>query len=257
LVHLKKTLFNRASSIPNVLITDTINSYQINDSSSFSFKIPDDIVHTSVGILAINWNQKLDFDKNADGGIIEYRLLDSSSQAWVPIFSSPYVYNFYGYNSNNLDSLGNGQMAFTGQDSTWKNIWLCFSMSWIQIHQGLELRYSILTDSIDNQREGWMIDNLMVHPTFVHTLSENKPEKNIEISPNPNQGKFSIHLDNQKGHYLIDELTIVNSKGELIRHFKNIPSKFDFDLSKEPAGNYFIKVKTNQGTETLKIILLD
>ena len=97
----------------------------------------------------------------------------------------------------------------------------------------------------------------MVHPTFVHTLSENKPEKNIEISPNPNQGKFSIHLDNQKGHYLIDELTIVNSKGELIRHFKNIPSKFDFDLSKEPAGNYFIKVKTNQGTETLKIILLD
>lgn len=253
----QKTIFNAASTLPNVLITDTTHPYPKNDSSSFSFKIPDLLVNTRSRIIAIQWNQKLDFDANRDGGIIEYRLLDSIPSPWLPVFSSPYLYNFYGFHQDNYDTLPDGQFSFTGQDTTWKNIWVCFDGSWFQTHQGMELRFSILSDSIDNQREGWMIDNLVVSPTFVHTLVENPQENYVEISPNPSRGQFTIHLAKQRGHHLIEELSIVNSQGELIRHLKDIPTKFSFDISDQPAGNYFLKVKTNLSSETVKIILYD
>lgn len=255
----QKTYFNAASTFPNVLITDLNNSYKINETSRFTFVMPDDVLHWNGGVLAIQWNQKLDFDNNRDGGILEYRLLDSLTNPWLPVYPSPYVYNFYGNLQANFDTLANGGYAFTGRDTVWRNIWLCFDVSWVQYHQGLELRFSILSDSIDNHKEGWMIDNLYVAPTFVHTLVENKQVNYLEVSPNPSHGKFTLHLAKRIGFHLIEELSIINSNGKVIQHFENIPSKFDFDISGETPGTYYLRVKTNltENAETVKIVLLN
>ena len=69
----QKVIFNSASTAPNVIVTDTINSYPNSDTSRF-------ITHTQsdfavMGIMAFQWSQKLDYDTTGyDGGLVEYSI---------------------------------------------------------------------------------------------------------------------------------------------------------------------------------------
>ena len=119
----QKSIFDSAATTPNVIITDTINYYPSNNTSSFQYTI---IPWTTWGILAIQWKQKLDMDFGKDGGIIEFSV--DGGNTWQSAFDNPYVYNFYGFDTNNVDTLQTGEDAFTGVDSTWKDIWLCYDM---------------------------------------------------------------------------------------------------------------------------------
>ncbi|MBA3683111.1 MAG: hypothetical protein H0W73_18400 [Bacteroidetes bacterium] len=52
----QKTMFNSASTLPKVIITDTINTYPINNVSTFTFAIK----NTASGFpYALQWKQKL------------------------------------------------------------------------------------------------------------------------------------------------------------------------------------------------------
>ncbi|MGI8893309.1 MAG: hypothetical protein ACR2GN_07585 [Bacteroidia bacterium] len=73
----QKNIFDSAATAPNVIVTDTINYYPVNNSSSFQFSI---VPWVPWGILAIQWKQKLDFDAGLDGGIIEFSV--DSGTTW-------------------------------------------------------------------------------------------------------------------------------------------------------------------------------
>ena len=101
-------------------------------------------------------------------------------------------YNFYGFDATNKDTLINGDYAFSGTDTTWKNIWLCFDYSWIISIDNLSFRYTLKSDSVNNNREGWMIDNLISHITLIHTVNEVKEEEYMKVGPNPTSGRIDI-----------------------------------------------------------------
>lgn len=246
----QKKLFNAASTIPNALLTDTINNYPSNDSSSFEYTVTP---WTNDGILAIQWMQKLDMDAGNDFGLIEFSV--DSGDTWKNVFDNPHIYNFYGFDSANVDTFQNNNLAFTGTDTAWKNIWLCYELTWLSDYDSVMVRHTFVSDSVDNEHEGWMIDNLKAHVTILHTVNETEKKEYMTVGPNPTRGRIDIVTKKIDEYHIIEEMELVNVKGQVVQQWSRKPTKFYVDISDHPNGVYFLNVKTNKKAESFKVIL--
>ncbi len=247
-----KVIFDTAATFRNVLVTDTVNYYPVNNTSIFSFDIGP--TWPANGILGIQWKQKLDMDKKRDGGKVEFSV--DYGVTWQNAFNNPYVYNYFGFDPSSQDTLVTGDYALSGTDSTWKDIWLCYSLSWIAtVVDSVKVRFTFVSDSIDNQKEGWMIDNLHAHLTITHPVKEEKKETYINVYPNPAKDKINIELQHVNGFHIIEKMELINAQGKIVEEWKTIPFRFWIDTSKYPSGNYFLKIKSNLKTETVPIII--
>jgi hypothetical protein len=246
----QKSIFDSAATYQNALLTDTINFYPPNNSSSFQFTI---VPWTNWGILAIQWKQKLDMDEGLDGGKIEFSV--DAGATWQNAFNNPHVYNFYGYQTVNEDTLPNGDFVFSGTDSLWRDIWLCYDMTWLSWNDSIIVRFNFTSDSIDNNKAGWMIDNMLAHLTIIHTVSEVKPEKYLNVYPNPTSDIIHIETKKIQDFHIIEQMVLVNSVGKIVDEWKYIPTKFFINAKKYNNGLYYLKVKTNIKSETVPLII--
>ncbi len=247
----QKILFSEAATFPNAIITDTLEPYPTNDSSYFSFDLEPTYIF---GVKAIQWKQKIDFEYGKDGGRIE--LSTDSGQTWQSVFDNPLTYNFYGFDSTNVDTLADGDFAFTGTDSVWRDVWLCFDDSWIYYNDGLRLRFVSVSDSVETNQEGWIIDNLIVHKTLIHTgITEKKGNQYFKIYPNPAQDRLFIDLKKLNEYHLIEHMVLMDAQGKQLQEWKNVPTHFFIDTKMYGNGNYFLKIRTNKAEETLPVII--
>jgi hypothetical protein len=175
---------------------------------------------------------------------------------WVNAFNNPYVYNFYGYDSTNVDTLPNGQIGFTGTDTTWRDIWICFDASYfIQFQTALLLRLRLVSDSVSSNREGWMVDNMIEHLTIFHTAGLDPQPEYMRVYPTLTTGIVTIEMQKLQEYHVIESIEIFSADGKLVKSFGLSPTKFWFDMSTYPNGIYYVKVKTNKKTETHKVVL--
>jgi len=248
----QKIIFDSAATAPNAIVTDTIYNYPENNTSRFIIRILNQLAPW--GVLALEWMQKLDMDADYDGGIIEYTT--DHGLTWQNAFNNPYTYNFYGFQPANHDTLVSGVNAFSGTDSTWRNIWLCFDLSWMsQFPDTLMLRFSLVSDSVDNGKEGWLIDNFLSHVTIHHTIPEAKQEKYLNVHPNPANGIVYIETEKRMEFHIIEKMELVDQSGKLVEKWTNIPTKFWFDTEKYQSGLYYLKIKTNIRSETIPLVI--
>ncbi len=249
-----KLIFDSAATAPNALMTDTINMYPVSNNSMFWIKIP---VWDTWGILAVQWMQKLDLEQGRDGGIIEFYNIQDS--VWENAFNSPYVYNFYGYLPENADTLLTGEYAFSGTDTSWRNIWLCYDFSWLTGigDDTIDLRYRIETDTNDTQQEGWMIDDMIANITLMHTIQSNEQTDYFNIYPSPTQGIVHLEAVKLQQYHVIESLDVVNIQGNVVKHYGLSPTKFTIDIGELPSGMYLLRIKTNIDTKTYPVTLLD
>lgn len=245
----QKQSFYAAFSHPNALMTDTVNSYPVLNTSIFRYGMHE---FYNYGITAIQWVQKLAID-SGDLAMIEFSI--DSGLTWINAFNSPYTYNFYGYDFENVDTLQNGDVGFAGTDTNWRDIWLCFDYSWMSMQDTVILRHVFKSDSIPSQNDGWMIDNMLQHITFFHTIGEHPQESYLEVFPNPTSNYLNISVKKVNVFHIIEALVLMDESGKVLEKHENVPTKFYIDLSKYPAGIYFLKVQTNLQTETKKIIV--
>lgn len=248
----QKAIFNSAATLPNVIVTDTINNYPVNNISRFTAKMYNQF--GNFGILAIQWKQKLDMDSDHDGGIVEFTI--DHGLTWQNAFNNPYVYNFYGFQPANEDTLLSGEYAFSGTDSTWRDIWLCFDLSWVsQFPDTLMFRYTLQSDSVDNGKEGWMIDNFISHITIIHTIKTARQTDYLNVYPNPANGIVHIEAEKMMDFHIIEHMELISAQGKVVEEWNNLPTKFWFDTGKYEDGSYFLKVRTNIKTEVLPVII--
>lgn len=245
----QKVIFDSAATFRNALVTDTIRFYPTNNTSSFQFTVTPWV---SWGILAIQWKQKLDMDAGLDGGKIEFSA--DSGATWQNAFNNPYVYNFYGYTPSNADTLTNGDFVFSGTDSLWRDMWLCYDMSWMW-NRTLKVRFTFTSDSIDNNKEGWMIDNMFARITFFHTLTQAKQDKYLNVYPSPASDIIHIETEKIQDFHIIEQMVLVNSVGQVVEEWNQIPTKFFIDARKYADGLYYLKVKTNIKSDTVPILI--
>ena len=249
----KKAYFNAASSQPNVLVTDTVTTYPINDTSIVMAGI--DLTRWRLGIQAMRWEQKLDLE-SGDGAIIEYSL--DSGITWKNVMNNPSVYNFYGYDSTNLDTLQGGEFAFSGTDTAWKDIWLCFDLAWLNTNAKVFfIRFKLLSDSVQNTKEGWMIDNMSVDITSLHgSVNKIHGEGLFQIYPNP--ARNIIHIESAKlsGSEVIEKMELFTYTGTSVSSWTNIPAKYFVDVNNYPNGMYYLKINTKYGVKCYPIVVL-
>lgn len=250
----QKTLFDAASTQPNGIVTDTLEFYPVNDTSSFSFEIPNEITWS---IFAVQWMQKLDYDEG-DGGVVYFST--DSGGTWHNALTDPTIYNYFGFDEVNVDTLFNGEIGFTGQDNEWKNIWLCFDESWVYYAQAaLQIKFTSYSDSttagVIGQHEGWLVDNIINNSTLIHTVQETEMPEYISLSPNPTDGIVQIETRKEQEYHIIESMELINASGLVVQRFGPSPTKYRIDIGQHPPGVYFLKVKTNLATETMRVVL--
>lgn len=250
----QKPKFDAPFSIPNAIATDTIQACAPNDSSVFSYAVSNE---WGWMIAAIRWMQKLDMMPEHAYGIVEFSV---DGETWTNGFDSPFVYNFYGFNESNRVLMPNGQYAFGGTDTTWKEIWFCFDGSWLDSQDTLLMRHTFIADGTplpptEVGYDGWMIDNLTASPTWVHTVGEKPQEDYLAVSPNPANDRLHVQLQKRNSFHIIERMDLYSPAGQRVRHIESCPTRFFFDTSDLPPGTYTLVVQSNLRTETRQVVI--
>jgi hypothetical protein len=249
----QKNVFNSAYSNPNVMVTDTQITYPPNNVSKFRFKTYNTFGGWGPGIMAMQWAQKLDMDQGTEGGIIEYSV--DAGTTWTNVFNNPYVYNFYGYDPANADTLPSGEFAFSGTDSTWRDIWLCFDWNYFMNYDTVWFQFTFKSDSVETGKDGWMIDNMWAHTTIIHTAGNEPQKEYMKVYPTVTTGTVFLEGQKQPDYHIIEHMELMSADGRIVQRFGRAPVKFYVDISDHADGLYFLKVTTNIKTVTHPVIL--
>jgi hypothetical protein len=156
-----KSQFNSAHSIPNAIVTDTIQPYPPNNNSSFIFPV----VFDAVNMLSF-WH-KMDTDSGHAGGFIEYSI---SGSPWKNIVggtipSENCMYESYPINFYDSTQIITGDIpAFTGH-SGWvysEYQWNCYCVTHPRMlwPDTVLFRFNFRSDSLSTTKDGWMIDDI-------------------------------------------------------------------------------------------------
>jgi hypothetical protein len=86
-------------------------------------------------------------------------------------------------------------------------------------------------------------------PTGVKNLEIS--EDQVQIAPNPTEGNFQIRLDN---NLKAQKIEILNTAGQQVYAETNNNSVINVNLTKQPKGVYLVRIYTEQGTTTRKIL---
>ena len=108
------------------------------------------------------------------------------------------------------------------------------------------VEYTVTAENGDEQI--WTI-TVIVLPTNINNISQN----NFTIYPNPSNGIFTINSEQLTNNN--EQLTITDITGKTIKQFTINKEQLTIDISEQSAGIYFIKIKTETGIYTDKLII--
>lgn len=229
-----KVIFDSAYSLPLALVTDTINTYPNNNTSSFSF-----IVWTDCNWSAVYFMHRFNTDTLSDGCVIEYSV--DGGTTWNNIINSTYtLWNFYS-NSDTIAS-NSSKPGYSGTAD-----WAASSFQGFTLDTVVEYRFTFTSDSINTNKDGWMIDNIQIQNSWFSGVNEINENASIQIFPNPTSNIVSIQTDTSV-HFKSAEMKDVFGKTLLTTNQSTI------DLSKFEAGVYLIKITTSEGKCVKRII---
>jgi hypothetical protein len=228
-----KLFFDIAYSVPLALLTDTLNTYPVNNESSFEFVIRTD------DATEISFWHKINTDTLADGGTVE--ISTDGGVTWINIVNAPqihYLENFY-ESSSSITSNSN-KPGFSGTKEWTKSRILGYGLDYVRF------RFTFTSDNIDTNKDGWMIDNFEFICLGTGIESRALNDK-IKVFPNPISTHFKIESESE---VTIKRVRIYDLNGCLVLTEEN-NLIVTANLSN---GIYILEIDTNQGTSRRKII---
>jgi len=205
-----KPYFAGNPTVPIALMTDTINPYPINDTSYFCVKIWNHGLTGGLGYYSsfyILYSYKVDSDSLHDYGFIEFS--PDNGQTWYFLNDSlhygcwdspvagywyPFEGHHFGWRENSLINFGN----------------FC-DHNILNVADTIMLRFGFISDSIFDNKEGLMIENI----NFDISVGLKELDNNIKIKilPNPANSYFTIETIDENKDY---EIIIINNLGQII-----------------------------------------
>ncbi len=249
-----KILFDTAWSRPNAIVTDTVNYYPVNDTSSFVIKIirpflwqwiPDSYGPTPF----VSFISKINTDSLLDGGYVEYSI--NNGNDWL------LVNGYFFGNGNHPPYFGEGRALFTGTWNTWIQTSIVLGDSnpdfGIETVDSVLFKFTFVSDGINTNKEGWIIDEIEYGTVSVIGINNIREENyNFNIYPNPVENKFCITFIETGS--INNELKIYNVFGDLVYQSLIQNSKSEINISDLPNGMYFVKLISDKQILTKKII---
>lgn len=115
-------------------------------------------------VTLIRWTQMLDMnDSFAYAKIYASINTGTGYTEYVNIFDFDMVYLFSGFQNSNVIILPDSSKAFTGVDTNWRDVWLCFFRR--DLYKGIRLKFEFTSNdtiaTVPQTQDGWMIDNFL------------------------------------------------------------------------------------------------
>lgn len=248
-----KIVFNSANSLPNAIVTDTINNYPINNHSYFDLYLGNFNNTWYPYSMFFEFKHKIDSDTLKDGGYITVSY--DMGQTWVNIINDSL---FWGNSPqfsistlySNTDTLFNHEKGFSGTTNGWESV----NFGWFVPPtkksgntipgDTMIIRFNFISDSIDTQKEGWLIDDIRLYAVDMGGKIGSKDNlKTISVFPNPSSDKMIISLDKS---YKDVKFEIYNSLGVCVEKLNyQYTKEIDFKNSNLMNGIYFGRIIFN------------
>jgi len=245
-----KPFFNAAYSAPKAMVTDTTNPYPVNNDSYFelAFPLPPAWPIYSMN-TCISFEHKMNTDTLHDGGIIEVKYYRDSAWKNIALDTLPYTtftmfncYNLYGIH----ETLYDGEPGFSG-----KFDWMRTSIQWVWMlpvknfasPDTLWLRWRFISDGVETNKDGWMIDNLEITVYDPGSgVEEWAMDRNVSVSPNPLTSSAIVALKTQgEGTY---NAQLINIFGQKVKEYADIhDNSFIIERDNLTGGMYYLIVK--------------
>ena len=236
----QKTVFTSAYSTPNVLVTDTVGDYPINDTSIFiitnvayggGFETPHTVI--LAGQYYINSDTLTDYGK------IEFS--PDNGTTWVDMLNDTVGYWYW----NSYE-----KPILTGNSNQWKSFWvnlaeLGFAYG-VQDGDTILYRFTFISDSIQTNKDGLMYDDL-----HFEDWAEGIEEVGFDLFkskcfPNPTKRELTITFNNEQNSSF--EIYVYDILGNEIFNSKTNSNNVNLSVSKFKNGTYFYKLvdRTNK-----------
>ena len=240
----QKTIFTNAYSNPNVIVTDTINPYPINDTSSFTivnvagdgFTYP----HTAslIGEYSVNSDTLTDF------GTIEFS--PDNGTSWYDIINDTFITNHI-YVQQHWISL-------TGNSNGWQQFYVNLAplgpLFNIQLGDTVLWRFTFISDNIQTNKDGLMFDNLYFED-YVEGIPEIQNDNLISISPNPTSNELRIYKSNVSDS---QKVQVLNYRGQVLYDNSNFIGDM-IDIRQLPNGIYLLKYAATKYFSVKKFVV--
>jgi len=262
----QKTFFNSAHTGAKAILTDTINIYPPNNTSSFVYIIRNPYIQTCYTCMEF-WH-KYDMDTLKDKGIIDASY--DGGNSWILVNDTTnFSYSFH-WTSDYHESNGNysqHKLITSGQSDGWIQSTFCWNW-YIPVKKmdtiilppdSLMVRFTFISDSIINNKDGWMIDDIIVTaaaPESCSGINEISKENHISVFPNPFFRQTTLQTDT---YFKNATLTLYNSFGQHIKQIKNITGQtVTLQRGNLSGGLYHFRlVQDNQTIATGKLVITD
>lgn len=231
-----KSIFNSAYSGNLAIVTDSLNPYPTSNQSSFIIQLYSDD-HTE-----LSFKHKYDFDEGYDGGIIEVSF--DMGNTWMNIIDT---LGFGDYDNNYNTSIAsyNNMTGYSGSTDEWQTGLFYFRYP----QYGTLFKFTMSSDPADNQREGWIIDDLQFW--IIGTSVEEVKNTPIKIYPNPFNDFVQIKFENQHKF----DLKLIDIDGRVILQNDNLfSSDYRLDSSNLKNGIYILEITLPDEIQRIKIV---
>ncbi len=232
-----KIIFNQAYSEPKAIVTDTLQYYPVNNVSSFILKLPQqsflDQTYTEIVLL-----HKYDMDSLTDYGIIDVSY--DEGRSWCPV-STDNTYEIDYWRRIGSSITHNNIITGSLRDA-WAKENIVFI--WYYPVEGcnyeypdfLWLRFRFVSDEIQQNKEGWLIDDISIEGSVISGLQE-EASLSFEVSPNPCSNFLKIRPSFESGK----ELTVYmyDILGKLVLYNKYPATNISVKTEKLENGIYF------------------
>ena len=156
------------------------------------------------------------------------------------------------------DTLYNGEYGFSGRSNDWITTWFTWNIPPVKsrmdyIGDTMIIRFNFVSDSIENNREGWMIDNIKLYSVDLGSGVDDIKPLEFKVSPNPMNETTTIELDD----YSEIELSILDMQGRIVKHKKYINNQaIVINKDKLNSGIYFVKIRTDKNLAGIRKLVI-
>ncbi|MFC0876640.1 T9SS type A sorting domain-containing protein [Saccharicrinis sp. FJH2] len=262
----QKPLFDNAYDGTNAIVTDTINSYPVNNYSYFDLVLGEfNFSYHFRESIALEFKHKYNTDSLFDGGYLTISY--DNGVSWTNIFND--TAGLYMVTPNILENdyyscittkLSNDEIGFSGNS----NGWLTVDLSWYVLTCGLKstrynpqtvdtviIRFNFISDNNDTGKEGWMIDDIKLYSVDVGDQIRN-PDLNevVIVYPNPSSDILNIRL---KALFKKVQVDVYDLTGKMIlNEIFNDKNEVALSVNNLLPGTYIIKVTPDNEISALK-----
>jgi len=231
----QKATFNNSTVNSNVIVTDTLNSYPINDTSSFIIKheVGGGYLQYGVPVMQLSASYFVNSDSLNDFGKIEFS--PDNGNSWILI--SEDTLN----DGSGITWPNNDYFVLTGNSNGWKTLFIemsTYDYSTFNSGDTVQYRFTFISDNNPESLDGLMFDNINVSDFAGGSIKEFS-SFNVITYPNP----FTTTINFNYNHLTEGKLFIYDMTGKLVHTetIKNTNST-TVNTSEFTKGIYFYKI---------------